>query len=551
MIAGTSGHAAMVFAPVGRRHTAVRCLQRYGNSWYAGVAIEERIMYRLLLPFLLLTLVGCPAAKLYREGKEYDESGRDYQAALKYVAALDKNEKLKKPREALVAVAEDAYKEKLGLAEGYERDGRFPAALDEYRGLDQLLDRMGDYDAVSFTVIDVRKKVEEMANAAAEERYRAGESALAARKWSEAVEEYGAAQGFKAGYKDTKEKVGVAYYGWAEDDLARKAFRDSATHFQNATESAGTGFKDAAARGGATYRALGNYFVTADRCRQAVKDLRAAQRLLGAGKVDGELATAEECAVTPVAIMPFDNPTGTNLAGMAMGDTIADGIGSQVRANASEFVKLIERSALDSILAEQGLSASGVTSGSTAKIRGVRYLVLGKLTQVRLDKPSPSKESKTAAATSPYKCQKTNKDGGTYEGTCFNSVTLSYKEIEAKIAVRVVGTVRVVDVKSGEQLTTLALEGSAEDAVHYADDFSVGGKGVSSGDITLREHTDGYGVDGDLRNLAVKARQDLASEDDLTQTVLKKLVGDSTKAVLSAVDIEREAVDPGSLKIVP
>jgi hypothetical protein len=119
--------------------------------------------------------------------------------------------------------------------------------------------------------------------------------------------------------------------------------------------------------------------------------------------------------------------------------------------------------------------------------------------------------------------------------------------VSARIAVRVAGNVRIVDVKTGEQMLTLPLDGSFEDRVHFADAFTVNGNGV--GALTMREHTDGIGVDNDVWRLGTKERRELQSEDDLTRAVIQKLSGESAQAVLGAIDVERTAVDPTSLTL--
>ncbi len=389
-----------------------------------------------------------------------------------------------------------------------------------------------------------------MANASAEERYVEAEGAMAGQRWEEAIDAYRKAQKFKSNYKDSQPKVATAFYSWAEGDLGAKEFRVAAGHFGEAVEAGGTGFRDAAHRGAAIFLALGQHFTKGDRCRQAVRDLRAAERLVSDPRITEALKVAEECAVTPVAVLPFENPTGTNLAGMALADTIADKVTALVDEDASEFVRLVERGALDAILSEQGLSAQGISSGSTSKIRGVRFLVLGKLTQVRFDTPSPSATSKSTQATEPYDCTKTRSDGGTYQGTCFRTVQLTYREVSGQLAARIVGTVKVVDVKTGEQLANAPVEAVVEDAVHFVADFKVGGNSVPASRLTMWEHTDGYGVqDYDLDDLA-EARQSLLSEDEVVAKLVEIIATKASAAVVEEVDGEREAVDPGTLDIV-
>jgi tetratricopeptide (TPR) repeat protein len=224
------------------------------------------------------------------EGKEYDESGKEYKAAQKYIAALEINENHRKAALALAAVAEDAYKEKLALAETAEHAGDFARALTEYRELQGYIKDLEAFDVLGFSPINTRSKIEEMANAAAEDRYKKAEAHFANRAWEDAITEYKAAQGFKDGYKDTAQKIASASYSWAEDDLKTNRFRAAAEHFREAAESGGAGYKDATYRAGTIYAALGRHFISADRCRQSVRDLRQAQSLLGPGKVDTYLA---------------------------------------------------------------------------------------------------------------------------------------------------------------------------------------------------------------------------------------------------------------------
>ncbi|MFZ5477059.1 MAG: CsgG/HfaB family protein [Myxococcota bacterium] len=513
---------------------------------FAPAILTNPVSRALAGVLALLVLSGCPAAKYYKEGKYFDEDGQEYLAAERYLSALGENEKHKKAREALVAVAKAAYEEKLGLAQRAEEGQNFPKALTEYREIDVLLDDLREYDALTFDVIHVEAKIEEMENSSAEQQYQKAEKQLAERAFENAIHFYKAAQEFKRGYKDTKEKIALAYYAWAEDDLKGNRYRVAAEHFAAATDAAGKGYKDASTRAGVLYASLGKYFLGADRCRQSVKDLRRAGEFLGADKVQADLAAAEECAVTPVAILPFENPTGTNLAGMALGDTLADQIGGKVRAGASEFVRLMERASLDAVLAEQGISASGLASGATSKLRGVRYLVMGKLTQVKLDKPGLASTPKATAATQPYDCEKTTSDGKTVKTVCETPVTVKYVERSGRIAVRVAGTARIVDVKTGEQLVTLPLEAAFEDAVHYADSFTLNGNQVTP---VRKGHRGDVRVEDDLLDLA-KAKRDLKSEDQLAAAVLDKLALESAQAVLAAVDVEKEAVDPAKLVMV-
>jgi len=505
-----------------------RSLSRYGIA--------------LLLPLLLS---GCAAVKLYHEGQDLEESGKEYPAANKYLDALHQNEKLKKPREALTAIAEAAYDEKLKLAQDYEGTERYPDALKEYRALVKYLDRLKDENALTFAVIDANAKVGDMQNAAAEQQYKLAETALQAHQWDAAITSYTSAQGFKAGYKDTADKVALAQYSWGDDELTARRHRSAAEHYVKATESAGSGYKDAGQKAGGIYAALGHYFIGADRCRQAVKDLRVAAQLMGPSAVATDAAAADGCAITTVAILPFENPTGQTVAGMALGDALADQTAAKVSRGASEFVHLMERGALDALLAEQGMSAQAVAGGSTSRLTGVRYLVLGKLTQVRMQRAQPTVSTLTSTAVIPYDCPKTNSKGETYQGTCNQDVTVAYRRHDAQESLTIAGSLRVVDVKTGAQLAAPSLSASLADRISYAEGFAVNGSSVT---VVRRGFNGGTQVPDDVLELS-EARSMLVDEGQLVQQALDKMSGDAAQAVLRSVDIEQQATDPSTLTL--
>ncbi len=258
----------------------------------------------LLSLTLLIGLTGCPANRAFREGRDFDEAGSEFRAAGKYLDALEINENHKNAQAALLVVAESAYGEKLAQAESAERSRDFPAALKHYRGLRKFLDALDARGALTFTTGNVGAKVDEMENSAAEAQYLEGEEAVRQRFFDRAIGAYEAALAYKAPYKDASAKIGASYYGWAEDQLKGRLYREAALHFRNAAEHRVGAPPDAGVRSGAVYAALGRHFIGVDRCRQAVLDLREAEKSLGGAVVRPDLERAETCAVTPVAVSP-------------------------------------------------------------------------------------------------------------------------------------------------------------------------------------------------------------------------------------------------------
>lgn len=497
------------------------------------VAPTGRIARLGLVVALTTGMFGCAAGRLYGQGQDLEKEGHPYEAMQKYLDALDIKPEHEDSTTALRAVARKAYDAKLAICVRYEKGRDFPAAIEQYKELETQMARVRSRGALSFAMVSFFAKYAELKNAASEDHYVAGEAALAQRDWRRATREYDAAQGFTKGYKDTAEKTGTAYYSWAEDDLTAMRWRGGAEHFMAVVKAAGSGFRDASARASALYAALGRHFLGADRCRQAVRDLRLARQGSDDPRLAEDLARAEECSVTPVAILPLENPTGRNLAGMALGDTLSDAIGMKVQKKVSEFVRLVERAALQTILAEQSLTAAGIATGTVSKVRGVRYLVLGKLTQVRTDSQGPGQTRRSFASQESYECQKMDK-GRSYSATCWRDITVGYQLVTAKVTARVAGSIKVVDTATGEQLVTQALDTTVSDQIAYATDFS-----------------------RDLENIRVpdevsqwaKARQGLRDEGELASDLIESLGNTAAEAVASAVDRERPATDPVVLEL--
>ncbi len=490
---------------------------------------------------LAVTLSGCPAAKIYKEGAVYQEAGREYEAANRYLDALGVNDGHKKSREALLMVAEPGYKENLQLAEGYETRQNFAEALRQYQELGIYLQRLRDADAAGFQTVDVASKVDEMQNSAAEERYQAAEKLLVAQSYAAAIAAYRQAQEFKAVYKDTNEKIATCFYGIGEAEFAAKRYRSSAEGFADAVKVGGPSFNDAANRGGELYLALGAHFLEADKCRRAVRDLRTAQALLGVGSVAKELAAAEECAVTPVAVMPFENRTGINPAGLSLGDAVADKVLAEVRGKASEFVRIVDRTALDTLLAEQGL-----TGGAPAKLRGVRYLVTGRLTQVLVEEPKLVSTAKTTAGRERYACTKTNKEGQSYQAECVRDVVINYVDYTAKSTIKLVASAKVIDAKTGEQVGAPQLTALAESAVHYADNFFVGG--IATAPVPYNRTGGTETMDDNIMALA-KAPRDVQPTTVLVDQAVGKLGTDLAAEIVRQVDQEPTVSDPPTLTL--
>jgi tetratricopeptide (TPR) repeat protein len=122
-------------------------------------------------------------------------------------------------------------------------------------------------------------------------------------------------------------------------------------------------------------------------CLNYVKDFR-----------DGEAryAKTRAAAMVRVAVLPFDNASYWTSASNLLGDKlIQDLLGKQ-----GEFLSFVDRKYLDTVIKEGSLQASGLVDPTTAvrlgKLAGIRYLVVGRVTQVSATTPTDSREQYTA-----------------------------------------------------------------------------------------------------------------------------------------------------------
>lgn len=508
-----------------------------------------RLFTKLTLVALLAltpwsTSIGGDAQRAYKEGKELDEAGQDYRAALKYIDALDAKPDHKKAIEGLLACAKDAYVEQLGTAEDAETGKRWATALDEYRALNTLGQRIELIDGPKLRDPGLPAKIDLMATNAAEEQYLLAEQALGGTRYESAIGLYRQAQKYKPAYKDSQAKISDAAYRWGESSLGTKLYRESAGHFELAAAEAGGAYKDARTRAGKIYAALGKAHIKPGECRQAVRDLRTAKGLDNATAPAEDMTAAEACAVTPVAILAFENPTGVNIAGIAIGDSVADETTMNVAKGASEYVKLLERSAFDRILTEQGITAVSAAA-APGKLTGVRFLVIGKITQVKLERvPVAAKAIQTTAQQS-YSCMKTKSDGTSFESSCYQDVPIAYDDYTGSVTARLSASVRIVDVASGQQIAMESIESVATDSAHYVSGYrTLAGSAFVPLPRTTTDH--GITVDASLTDLQ-GGKQTLNSDDQMAKAAVADLAARSAKVVLGAVDVEKAPADPTTL----
>jgi tetratricopeptide (TPR) repeat protein len=484
-----------------------------------------------LAAFLLL--VGCPATHAYRQGRSLEEDGRLPAAADSYLDALDANESHRRARAALEGVVGGAYDERLGAALRAERQGNFDAALDRYRGLQRYLARLQQHGELDFQPgIDVEEKVAQMQESAAGWEYLLGEKHLVAGRWEEAIQHFQAALEVKEGFRDAEARIAATWYAWAEEDAGGGRYRDGAERFEKALDLGYEDAQTAATRAAELFAALGRHHLGQGTCRQAVRDLSAARALVP--EVLGEdLAAAEACAEVRVVVAGLVAPGRAQLAGIDVHSRLSTGVLATLPAATSQFVVLVDESALRSRSHARGEPVA-------------HYLVASNLVAATLHSPGPVEREQVTSGEAEGTCLEEH-DEGTYEEPCHVLFDVQYTEVSEEKEVGLSASVRLVALPGRAVVDAETFEVTVRDAVRYAHDF----QDAETGRLVHPSNNSRIGVAVDTEVLSLEeARDTLKSDLVLATAAVDQLIEEMVGWIAARVDVEEEWSDPEDLPVL-
>lgn len=489
------------------------------------------------LSILIAFIWGCsPAYQAVKKGDELLEMKNHYGAAQEYLTALSHESDRKDAKMKLCQISRPAYDQKLALAVNYEKASDFESALPHYTDLSTFLERVNSYGCLNFSPINAKQKIVEMKSSASEKYYTEAEHHFGSGDYSNAIRSYSEALRHNTPYKDSKEKIAESYYRIAANAEKQRTYRDAAKNYLKAN-SAIEGYKDATQRATQLYYSLGEYFLSKDLCRNAFNDFNEASKINpGFKDVSDKLSKSDACAISKIAFVRFDNPTRRDIAGMSMGDFIFDEIKSRLQKNCSKFIRTLDRDELETILSEQKMGMAGLTDeySTFKRLKGVHYLIFGKLTQVNSVRPAPKEENLRTTGKQGYDCSKGyDKKGREIVGTCYRDVTVSYTKHSDKISVSLSGSIKVVSVSTGEQLIFHNITANRSDSVTYADITS----DISS--VT---------IPSSLKDLA-NAKKELKDEDSMAKDMVAAIAGEMVGKILDKVDRVKSVTDPVEMKL--
>jgi tetratricopeptide (TPR) repeat protein len=432
------------------------------------------------IAMMALMLAGCAGAiddpgnllgrqrKFYDAAKEAAAAGRYMDSALNCVEALRVKADYADAKILLGSVAPRAYAERLTTAREAEAASA-ALALERYRELKRFTDLVAGFGVPITTVdyerkfIELEERVRSVKAGDAERAFLEAEGHFAAKRYHDAIAAYRRALGFVANYKDAGDKIAESHYRLGADLLAVKQYRSAADAFKKAIAER-PGYKDAQARAGRVHAALGQYFLRNGYPRQALLEFQTADELSpGLAGVAGAIDRARAEAVRRLAVAGISNRTGQNVEGIAIEDFIADEMYSTLQKKKSQFIEMYERSRLNDVLAEHKFTLTDLVDRQTVpelgKLRGVNYIVVGKITQVSHKSSGLVRRTLQTAYEEPVYQQVTQYDkkgrARTYNQLAgYRTQHVRYEEVSWGTQIAFAGSISVFDVKTGKLVTS-------------------------------------------------------------------------------------------------
>ena len=166
---------------------------------------------------------------------------------------------------------------------------------------------------------------------------------------------------------------------------------------------------------------------------------------------------ARKAGIKRIAVIPFEDRSGTNRIYGDLPAMLVDNIVSSIinDAEASEFVEIITRDQMGSVLQEQRMSASGMLDETTAahigEVLGVHEIMTGKISQVVYIAPkiySTSETEKKRVVTGQEEYQ--DEDGNTKTKDVYGDVECSFTKYVKSTNAQITCSYSIIDVNTGK-----------------------------------------------------------------------------------------------------
>ncbi|MBW1880353.1 MAG: hypothetical protein JRJ84_18485, partial [Deltaproteobacteria bacterium] len=476
----------------------------------------------------LLLLVGLPGCgPVWRQGAQLAQVGRFDEATGYWLEVLEEEDELDPAaRRGVKRYGESTYRQVLDVAREHEAEKRHESALTAYDTLITTLERMERFGLRNFPVdVDLVAERDEVVEGLARYRYAQGIASEERQEWIEAIRWWERSREAREGYLDTADRIASAYTSLADTELADRAYGPAIEHY----EASNQWKPDPKMRGwaGAIRAALGRYYLREGGCRQAVEVFEAAEPdVTNDPRLFQDLATARDCAEVELVVYPFEQSPGTTIEGTDMGTLIADRLSEALERKGSRHLRLID--------------ATTATVQSLHSVRGHRYDIRGRVSQLRVDRPEPEDRELSTKGTTRDLCPGIDGYYSTRDEYCEETFRVTYQERRERVEMRISASVRVVQPSTSEQVMTRSLEASALRSTIYATEFLRDGEPVDTG---VEPSKAVAAIPRDVLELQQRPPE-LPSDSVLVAEAAENLASESAGSILVAVDKGKTAEEP-------
>ncbi|MEZ4320441.1 MAG: hypothetical protein R3F61_23375 [Myxococcota bacterium] len=481
----------------------------------------------LIVPALVL-LAGCPPST-YRLGVRAANDGQFYEASKLWIQALDEDIYQTKPSTKLEEYGPLAWEERRALAQEHEASGRYAEAAAVYEDLFVFGEDLESVEQLSFDTSETRREYEDCLASWAKDELAKAVAADEAAKWAEAEAHFDQVRELDASYPELDDKQGFSYLLWAQDDLARYRYDDASLHYRKSFEL--TQSEHAGAWASAVDIALGRYALDKGKCRTAVGYFERGGDILGDSELEADRARAEDCARIGIVVEPVTEEVELKHGETALASMLVDLLERQIDREGSRFVKLL---AADVI-------------GEVENAPKHRIRVTGRITQAVVEEPGTTEQKRTVEGRMSVEC---DKETLLYEpdAVCTDPVDVEYTHHRTAVAVRMGGSVKIVDLASGEQKTRPLDMTLSHDTTH-ATDFRVFQEGTwVPTEVAVEAELGRVAVSEEVLALDRKPLP-LPPESDLVRDAVNVLAEAAGDAVLEEVDREDPPPPPKRLVV--
>lgn len=477
---------------------------------------------------LLVFLAACTPSP-YRLGVKAAKDGRYVDATAHWLVALDADIYARRPRRALRDHAYEAWEQRLDRARELEAARRYSEAVDAYQGMLDYARDLDEVELLAFSTADAQAELAATRLAWAMSERARGTVAHEAGDHATAVAAFDRARELEPQLVGLDAEQGAAYEAWARQDLEAHRYQDAADHFRAAHALTGEHAQDAWAA--AVEVGLGRYALSRGACRTAVKHFERAGHVVGDRELESDRARALDCSRLGLLMDPVQEAIEHDGRALSIGSMLLDRIEQEVDQGGSRFVRILAPEVLSSI--------------EDPPEHQVRVTV--RVNQATLDAPAERTEKQRTTGVRVVPC---DQEVLLYspEEVCTEEVEVEYVLHRTAQSVRMAGSVKLVDLSSGEQSTRPVDVEVTHDTTH-ATDFQLFEAGTTV-PITIGTEAAVGRVELPEAIVALdRPPMALPTGEEMLVDAVRTLASEFAHAILETVDSDGELPAPRQLLI--